>query len=56
MRIRGAHCKIGAQAKIVNSVVLDHVTIEEGAVLHNCVVANSWYQYKTACCAHINLV
>lgn len=27
--------------KLVNSVVLDHVTIEDGATVHNCIVTSN---------------
>jgi len=44
----GNHCKIGSQCKIVNSVVMDHVTIEDGAIIHSSIISSNCY-VRTKC-------
>lgn len=34
----GRHCKIGKRVKIINSILFDHVTVDDGAKLMNCIV------------------
>ncbi|KAJ1978853.1 Translation initiation factor eIF-2B subunit gamma [Dimargaris cristalligena] len=37
----GAHCVIGKNVKIVNSVLMDYITVEDGAKLDGCVICNN---------------
>ncbi|KAJ1972197.1 Translation initiation factor eIF-2B subunit gamma [Dimargaris xerosporica] len=37
----GAHCVIGKYVKIVNSVLMDYVTVEDGAKLDGCVICTN---------------
>ncbi|OHS93062.1 hypothetical protein TRFO_12078 [Tritrichomonas foetus] len=38
--VLGRHCKIGKGTKIYNSVLFDHVTVEEGVVLRDCLIGS----------------
>lgn len=36
----GRHCRFGKSAKIINSVILDHVSVEEGATIRDSIVGS----------------
>jgi translation initiation factor eIF-2B subunit gamma len=37
----GRHCRIGSNVKIINSVVMDYVTVEDGCTIQNSVICSN---------------